>query len=109
VTKSVEETTSYESCLDVKEEVSGTLSSFLGEEVKQIDEKLWKKHWVGMPEFIQENNPPYKKIIISFRNEEDYNEFAKLIDQNLSDKTKSIWYPKLDREANSLLRWVEEE
>ena len=76
---------------------------------KEIDDKLWKKHWVGMPEFIQENNPPYKRIIISFRNEDDYNEFAKLVDQNLSDKTKSIWYPKLDREANSLLRWVEEE
>lgn len=104
------ETTDYESCLEVKENAPGTLSSFLGdEEVKEIDEKLWKKHWVGMPEFVQENNPPYKKIIISFRNEEDYKEFADLIEQNLSEKTKSIWYPKLDREANSLLRWVEEE
>ena len=108
--KKVVETTEYENCLDVKEFESGTLSSFLGEEeVKEIDEKLWKKHWVDMPSFVQENNPPFKKIIISFRNEDDYKEFAQLIDQNLSDKTKSIWFPKLDREANSLLRWVEED
>lgn len=110
MTKKVVETTEYENCLNVKEFEPGTLSSFLGEEeVKEIDEKLWKKHWTGMPEFVQEDNPPFKRLIISFRNEDDYNEFAKLVDQNLSEKTKSIWYPKLDREANSLLRWVEED
>lgn len=106
----IEETTEYENCLGVKEFGDGTLGAFLGEDaVKDIEEKLWKKHWVGMPEFVQEDNPAYKKIIVSFRNKEDYEEFAKLIDQNLSEKTKSIWHPKLDREANSLLRWVEEE
>ena len=104
------ESTEYENCLDVKEFEDGTLSSFLGEEaVKDIDEKLWKKHWTGMPEFTQENNPPYKKIIVSFRNKEDYDEFSQLISQNLTDKTKSIWHPKLDREANMLTRWIEEE
>lgn len=108
----INETTEYESLLDVKEFEPGTLSSFLGEEeVKQIDEKMWKMHWHGMPEFKQEDNPPHKRIIISFRNEEDYKEFAKLLehDQTLSSKTKSIWYPKLDREANMLTRWIEEE
>lgn len=108
----IEETTEYESLLNVKEFEPGTLSSFLGEEeVKQIDEKMWKQHWHGMPEFKQEDNPPYKRLIISFRNDEDYKEFAKLLehDQTLSDKTKTIWYPKLDREANMLTRWIEEE
>ena len=106
----VSESADYENCLGVKELEKGTLASFLGEdENAQIDEKLWKKHWVGMPEFEQENNPPYKKIIVSFRNKEDYEEFANLIGQNLTNKTKSIWHPKLDREANSLLRWVEDE
>ena len=105
----IAETTEYESCLDVKEFEDGTLSSFLGEEaVKDIDEKMWKKHWVGMPEFVQESNPPYKKIIVSFRNKEDYDEFSQMIGQNLTDKTKSIWHPKLDREANMLTRWIEE-
>jgi hypothetical protein len=106
----IDETTEYENCLDVKEFEDGTLSSFLGEEaVRDIEEKLWKKHWVGMPEFQQEDNPPYKRIIVSFRTKEDYDEFSGLIDQNLTEKTKSIWHPKLDRDANHLLRWVEDE
>lgn len=106
----IKETTEYENCLGVKEFESGTLAPHLGvEAVKDIEEKLWKKHWVGMPEFVQEDNPPYKKIIVSFRSKEDYDEFSVLIGQSLSEKTKSIWHPKLDREANSLLRWVEDE
>ena len=71
------------------------------------EDKEWKKHWVGMPEFEQKNNPPYKQLIISFRTEEDYREFAKLIEQPLTMKTKSTWFPRLDRDANSLKRWIE--
>ena len=41
-----------------------------------------------------------------FRTESDYKDFAKLINQNISNKTKSIWHPALDRTQNSLLRWV---
>ena len=49
--------------------------------------------WVGMPEFVQEKKQPYKLLNVRFETEEDYNEFAKLIDQNLTEKTKSIWFP----------------
>lgn len=83
----------------------------LNEEEKELlkgDEHDWKEHWVGMPEFEQEDNPPHMKINVSFRNQEDYEEFAKLIDQNLTEKTKSIWYPKLDKDENTLKRWIEE-
>lgn len=72
-------------------------------------ESEWKKHWKGMPEFEQNENPSYKTLYVHFRNEEDYKEFAKLIEQNISEKTKSIWYPKLDKVKNSLMRWIEEE
>lgn len=60
-----------------------------------------------MPEFEQNDNPPFRKLIISFRNQEDFDEFAEKLDQRVTDKTKSIWYPALDKEANSLLRWIE--
>ncbi len=69
-------------------------------------EKEWKKLWKGMPEFEQEDNPTFKTIYVHFRTEEDYKDFAKLVNQNLSIKTKSIWHPALDRTQNSLLRWV---
>lgn len=112
----VQESTEYDNCVDVKEQsYERVLSDFFDEEEKKrlqdvagFDEKSWKKYWIGMPEYEQEDNPPYKKIIVSFRTKEDYEEFAKLIDQNLSEKTKSIWHPKLDRDANSLRRWIEE-
>jgi len=70
-------------------------------------DKEWKKHWKEMPEFEQEENKPFKTIYLHFRNEKDYEEFAELINQKLTDQTKSIWYPKLDVTKNSLLRWIE--
>ena len=58
-------------------------------------EKDWEKEWVGMPEYVQERKEEYAKIIVRFRNEEDLQEFAKLVEQNLNIKTQSIWFPKL--------------
>lgn len=61
-----------------------------------IDQSLW----IGMPEFIQEKKEPYKLLNIRFETQEDYEEFSKLINQKLTVKTKSIWYPELDRHKN---------
>lgn len=63
--------------------------------------------WVGMPEFIQEKQEPYKKLIIRFRNEPDYDDFAQKIGQNLTPKTKSIWHPKLERGLNRGMEYVQ--
>ena len=114
----VQETTTYESLIGVKVDLPQppTLNRFFGENDEADDDggvdtnnAEWTKHWKGMPEFENEDNPPFKKLIISFRTKEDYEEFAKIIDQNLTEKTKSIWHPALDREANSLMRWVEDD
>ncbi|MCK5602161.1 hypothetical protein KAR91_09835 [Candidatus Pacearchaeota archaeon] len=55
--------------------------------------KNWEEEWKDMPEFIQEKKEPFSKIIIRFDSEEDLNDFAKLIGQKLTPKTKSIWHP----------------
>jgi hypothetical protein len=78
------------------------------EEKEQYEEHNWEEHWKGMPEFVQKDKPPFKSIFLHFRNKEDYVAFAKLIEQNLTDKTKSIWYPKLEIDDNMLKRWIEE-
>ena len=62
-----------------------------------------------MPEFIQEEKEPYFKITMRFRDADNYVKFGKIIDQNLSENTNSIWYPKLDRDANARKRWVEKD
>lgn len=64
--------------------------------------------WNGMPEFVQEKQEPFSKIIVRFENEEDLNEFSEMIGQKLTPKTKSIWHPKLVRGKNSHKRYVDE-
>ena len=51
-------------------------------------EPEWKKEWKDMPEFVQDKIEPYAKIIIRFDNEADLQDFAKLIGQKLTKKTK---------------------
>ena len=109
----IEESAAYDNCvgkIEVLQKPAEAVDSlFEGWESTADQEAEWKKYWKGMPEFVQETNAPYMKIYVSFRNEEDYKAFAELVDQNLSNKTKSIWYPKLDRDANFMKRWIEEE
>lgn len=68
----------------------------------------WKLEWVGMPEFVQEESKPFALINVRFDNEEDLNEFAKMIGQKLTPKTKSIWHPALVRGKDSSKRYVDE-
>jgi hypothetical protein len=105
----VSESTTYENFVGKKveipvEDAPASLAEFIGLE-DNVPE--WKKEWVGMPEYEQKDNPTYKSIQIHFRCAEDYEEFAKLIQQPLTKKTKSTWFPRLDRTANSLMRWIE--
>lgn len=68
----------------------------------------WKEEWKEMPEFKQEKQEPYAKIIFRFGSEEELQEFAKLIGQKLTKKTKSAWYPELVRGINSSKRYSDE-
>ena len=59
------------------------------------DRKLWEKEWQNMPEFISEKRKDFAEITIRFRNKKDLKKFSRLIDQNLTERTKSIYYPAL--------------
>ena len=109
----VKESTEYDNFLGKKEEVARdpTLAEFLG--MEETDENEREKLWVGMPEFEQKDNPPFKTIYVHFRNEQDFKEFVKKYktfddEQTISNKTKSMWYPHLAKDENSLKRWFEE-
>ena len=56
----------------------------------------WRDEWQNMPEFVQEDLKPFQSIIIHFETEQDRRVFGKLINQNLTYKTKSTWYPKAE-------------
>ena len=51
------------------------------------------EEWEGMPEFVQEKQRPHAMINFRFANEQDLQEFASLIGQKLTSKTKSAWHP----------------
>ena len=51
----------------------------------------------------------YAKITVRIRDQEDLDEFIKLMGQTITPKTKAIWYPALDKKRNSLLRWMDED
>lgn len=71
----------------------------MGEVIENLD---WKKEWVGMPEFKQvKKEDCYHKIIVRFDSEESIKEFSKLVEQTITNKTKSIRYPEIERGLNS--------
>lgn len=64
----------------------------------------WEEHWIGMPEYISEKQEVYAKIEFAF---EDDLELAKYsLDQNITDKTKSVWFPKLKSGQHSHWRVI---
>ena len=71
--------------------------SFERKEKKSRRNKAWQKFWREMPDYVQENNPPFKQVTIRLQDDSHLEELSKLLGQNLSDKTKSIWHPKLAR------------
>lgn len=56
----------------------------------------YQAEWEGMPEF---ENPPkaFKSLMVHFENKESYDEFCELINQKLTEKSTSTWYPEKER------------
>ena len=64
--------------------------------------ETWEKEWEGMPEYNQKDLSAYKSLIVNFETREDMLAFSKLVNQRLTYKTQSIWYPEatINRYAN---------
>ena len=112
----VNESGEYENLMDLADQNKAeaeanpdAFQSLFEVEETVVDQDHWTEHWKGMPEYKQDDNGPWKTIRMHFRNEEDYKEFSKLTGNNLSNKTKSAWYPKLEITKNALLRWIEDD
>jgi hypothetical protein len=53
------------------------------------------EHWVGMPEFVQNDIAAHRKLTVNFADEEAVRRFFKLINQAYTPKTRSIWFPEI--------------
>lgn len=66
----------------------------------------WESEWSGMPEFNQKAQPPFQTLQLHFRNKDDRDRFAKLVEQTITDRTKWMWYPKVENVPFSDKRYV---
>lgn len=70
----------------------------------EID-STWKQHWKDMPIYIHNDISPCKSLKIHFRDFSDVADFSKLINQKITEKTKSLWFPKLNKlEITDIIR-----
>ena len=66
-------------------------------ELGQTDDPVDKDAmWKGMPEFEHDDRGSIHAIKVQFASTEDIAAFASLVGQTVTDKTKSIWYPRQD-------------
>lgn len=64
------------------------------------------EEWKGMPEFEHEDKTSYQSIHIHFKNEQEVQEFAELIGQSLTEKTRSIWYSQREQMDDGAERYI---
>jgi hypothetical protein len=62
--------------------------------------------WRNMPEFFQPAKNAYRSILVHFSDQNGVDKFAKAIEQNITDKTRALWYPPVEVEQVMDKRWV---
>lgn len=85
------------------------LESFIEGLDRLGNDTAWEDEWVGMPEFNQPGNQPYLQIEVKFKSQADVDTFSKLIEQELTLKSNSIWHPKKIQNVNINTRYIDEE
>lgn len=83
-----------------------TENSLFDEPIDDIND--WKKEWVGMPECNNTDILPFKQLMVNFKDKADYEKFASLIKQTLTEKTKSVWFPEQETVHDSNTVYVDE-
>ena len=71
---------------------------------KERNDPDWVNHWHQMPLHIQENREFAKVLSLYFPSTEVEN-ISKITNQNITDKTKAIWYPKLNKGRYAQWTW----
>lgn len=85
---------------------------FVTDTVESLQQE-WRdpyRQWyaAGMPAFTTKNLEPWKQLTVRFKTKEDRDEFSKLLNLQLTEKTNVIWHPLKDRESNMTNRYIEE-
>jgi hypothetical protein len=65
------------------------------------------REWKQMPEFIQPAMPVFYSIDVKFRSEDNLNKFARILGDEFSVESLSIYFKPQNKEKNSKFRWIE--
>lgn len=55
--------------------------------------------WKEMPEFDHDNKKPYRTLYVHFYEENEVQKFSKLINQPITDKTKFLYIPPVEKKV----------
>jgi len=64
--------------------------------------------WTGMPSFGQQDKLGYQTIAVHFADKEGVEKFALLVEQKLTPKTRSLWFPEVPDDITHDERYVSE-
>lgn len=64
--------------------------------------------WGGMPDYENEDKRSFQSIHVHFKNQEDVDAFAKVVQQTITDKTRSIYFPEAEIETYADKRYADE-
>lgn len=62
----------------------------------------------GMPEYTASDKSPIKQLLVSFDSVEAFLEFKELVGQDITMKTKSIFFPPRPLNSPSLMSFMDE-
>ena len=62
------------------------------DEVNKFTKDAYEE-WREMPQYIQQRQQAKYELLVKFTSYKDVKEFAEMIGQKLTRKTKSIWHP----------------
>jgi hypothetical protein len=68
-----------------------------------------RNEWDGMPEFTQDAQQSFKRIIVHFTDQAAVDAFARLVGQPVLANTRFIWYPQITIERYADKHYVSDD
>ena len=76
---------------------------------QQVLDLRCEDEWDGMPEFHQEDLTPWHQVNVRFKDQKDFEKFVKLMDQRITPKQKTLWFPYLPHRMASHFHYVDKD
>lgn len=80
------------------------LANKIGIETSSVPEEEWE----GMPSYESEDETAFKTIKVHFISAEHVQQFSELLQQQITDSTRSLWFPEAMKKSWKNIRVVDE-